>query len=475
MTESPLKLYGFSANIRKTLKREVINVKVIKFGGSSVASAEQLKKVLAIVTADNSRRFVVVSAPGKRNNKDKKVTDLLIQFYNAVLYKQPAEEVIREIVSRYTEIATGFQVEESIEKPFYAELKALQENFDETDPYALDSFLASGENLNAQLIAACFQKSGVNARYINPKELGILVSNEPQNARILEKSYEKMYQWRDSEEILIIPGFFGYTEDGHVCTFSRGGSDITGSIVAAGMQVDLYENFTDVDGIYAASPKYIHEPELIEYATYREIRELTYAGFTVFHDEALMPSYKAKIPVIIKNTNNPECQGTLIQKSFENKSRNEVVGVASDGGFCGITVGKYLLNREVGIVRRILQILEDLHIGFEHMPSGIDDISIILRERQLTRDTEAALMKRIEEEIQPDHLSIEHGLSVVALVGEGMRERPGTTSDSTAALARKNVNLRMISQGADERSIIFTIRSEQERLAVRSLYYTFFD
>lgn len=329
--------------------------------------------------------------------------------------------------------------------------------------------------MNAQLVAACFKKSGINARYINPKELGITVSNEPQNARILEESYEKIYQWRDSKEILIIPGFFGYTKDGHLCTFSRGGSDITGSIVAAGLKVDMYENFTDVDGIFAASPKYIHDPELIEFATYREIRELTYAGFTVFHDEALMPAFKAQIPVIIKNTNNPECQGTLIKKSFDSETRNEVVGVASDGGFCGITIGKYLLNREVGIVRRILQILEDLSIGFEHMPSGIDDISIILRERQLTRDIEAELLKQIEEKIQPDQLSIEHGLSVVALVGEGMRERPGTTSDSTAALARKNVNLRMISQGADERSIIFAIRSEQERLAVRSLYYTFFD
>ena len=449
-------------------------MKVIKFGGSSVASAEQLKKVLSIVTGDSGRRFVVVSAPGKRTNKDKKVTDLLIQFYNAVVYKHDTDELIREIVARYTEIAAEFQVDDDIENTFSAELRQLQENFDEADPYALDSFLASGENLNAQLVAACFQKNGVRARYINPKELGITVSNEPQNARILEESYEKIYQWRESEDILIIPGFFGYTTDGHLCTFSRGGSDITGSIVAAGLKVDLYENFTDVDGIFAASPKYIHDPELIEYATYREIRELTYAGFTVFHDEALMPAFKAQIPVIIKNTNNPECQGTLIKKSFENVSRNEV-GVASDGGFCGITVGKYLLNREVGIVRRILQILEDLNICFEHMPSGIDDISIILRERQLTRDIEAELMKQIEEKIQPDQLSIEHGLSVVALVGEGMRERPGTTSDSTAALARKNVNLRMISQGADERSIIFAIRSEQERLAVRSLYYTFFD
>ena len=447
-------------------------MKVIKFGGSSVASAEQLKKVLSIVTGDSGRRFVVVSAPGKRTNKDKKVTDLLIQFYNAVVYKHDTDELI---VARYTEIAAEFQVDDDIENTFSAELRQLQENFDEADPYALDSFLASGENLNAQLVAACFQKNGVRARYINPKELGITVSNEPQNARILEESYEKIYQWRESEDILIIPGFFGYTTDGHLCTFSRGGSDITGSIVAAGLKVDLYENFTDVDGIFAASPKYIHDPELIEYATYREIRELTYAGFTVFHDEALMPAFKAQIPVIIKNTINPEGQGTLIKKSFENVSRNEVVGVASDGGFCGITVGKYLLNREVGIVRRILQILEDLNICFEHMPSGIDDISIILRERQLTRDIEAELMKQIEEKIQPDQLSIEHGLSVVALVGEGMRERPGTTSDSTAALARKNVNLRMISQGADERSIIFAIRSEQERLAVRSLYYTFFD
>lgn len=450
-------------------------MKVIKFGGSSVASAEQLKKVLAIVTGDSGRRFVVVSAPGKRNNKDKKVTDLLIRFYNAVLYQQDTEELIQEIVARYTEIAAAFHLDNELGKLFYAELKALQEKFDPTDPYALDSFLASGENLNAQLIAACFQKKGVNARYVNPRELGITVSNEPQNARISAESYEKIYQWRDSEEILIIPGFFGYTKDGHLCTFSRGGSDISGSIIAAGMKVDLYENFTDVDGIFAASPKYIHEPELIEYATYREIRELTYAGFTVFHDEALMPAFKAQIPVIIKNTNNPDCQGTLIKKDFNCETRNEVVGVASDDGFCGITIGKYLLNREVGIVRRILQILEDLNIGFEHMPSGIDDISIILRERQLTRDIEAELMKQIEEKIQPDQLSIEHGLSVVALVGEGMRERPGTTSDSTAALARKNVNLRMISQGADERSIIFAIRSEQERLAVRSLYYTFFD
>lgn len=450
-------------------------MKVIKFGGSSVASAEQLEKVLSIVTDDSSRRFVVVSAPGKRTNKDKKVTDLLISFYNAVVYNQEATELIEEIVARYTEIATRFQVEEDIEKKFTAELAQLQANYDETDPYALDSFLASGENLNAQLIAACFRKRGIAARYINPKELGITVSCEPQNARILEESYEKIYQWRDSKEILIIPGFFGYTNEGKLCTFSRGGSDITGSIVAAGLKVDLYENFTDVDGIFAASPKYIHDPELIEYATYREIRELTYAGFTVFHDEALMPAFKAQIPVIIKNTNNPECQGTLIKKSFQNVSRNEVVGVASDDGFCGITVGKYLLNREVGIVRRILQILEDLDLGFEHMPSGIDDISIILRERQLTREIETKLLQEIEENIQPDQLSIEHGLSVVALVGEGMRERPGTTSDSTAALARKNVNLRMISQGADERSIIFAIRSEQERLAVRSLYYTFFD
>lgn len=450
-------------------------MKVIKFGGSSVASAEQLKKVLAIVKDDPKRRFVVVSAPGKRHDEDKKVTDLLIAYYEKVSTNQDTSSLIEEIAARYGSNAQELGLDASVCEAFAAELHALQENFNEENPYDLDSFLATGENLNAQLIAAYFKNEGLKARYINPKELGITVSDEPHNARILEESYDKIYQWRETDEILVIPGFFGYTKNGELCTFSRGGSDITGSIVAAGVKADIYENFTDVDGIFAATPKYVHEPALIEQLTYREMRELSYAGFTVFHDEALMPSFKAKIPVVIKNTNNPSCTGTLIKEAYDRENPNRVVGVASDSGFCSITINKYLLNREVGFVRRVLQILEELNISFEHMPSGIDTISLILRESQLTPELEQTLLKEIKERICPDDLEIEHDISVIALVGEGMKFHTGITAESSAALARKNINLRMISQGADERSIIFAIQGEQERLAVRSLYYTFFD
>ncbi|MBO1307716.1 aspartate kinase [Enterococcus sp. 669A] len=450
-------------------------MKVIKFGGSSVASAEQLKKVLAIVQDDAKRRFVVVSAPGKRHSEDKKVTDLLIAYYEKAAKNQETTSLIEEIAERYGSIAQELGLDVSVCEAFASEIKSLQKDFDESDPYILDRFLATGENLNAQLIAAYFQHEGVKARYINPKELGILVTDEPHNARILEESYEKMYQWHNTEEILVIPGFFGYTKEGQLCTFSRGGSDITGSIVAAGVKAEIYENFTDVDGIFAATPKYIHEPALIEQLTYREMRELSYAGFTVFHDEALMPSFKAKIPVVIKNTNNPTCTGTMIKESYDRENPNRVVGVASDSGFCSITINKYLLNREVGFVRRVLQILEELNISFEHMPSGIDTVSLILRESQLTPELEKVLLKEIEERICPDELEVEHDISVIALVGEGMKFHTGITAESSAALARKNINLRMISQGADERSIIFAICGKQERLAVRSLYYTFFD
>lgn len=449
-------------------------MKVIKFGGSSVASANQLKKVLAIVKEDPERRFVVVSAPGKRHSQDKKVTDLLISYYQAVVAHQETADIVTEIAARYGDIAAELEMKNDIVKLILAELKKLSENYDASNAYSMDAFLAAGENLNAQLVASYFQHEGIQARYTNPKELGIIVTDEPQNARILTESYNKIYQWHDSPEILVIPGFFGYTKDGQVCTFSRGGSDVTGSIVAAGMKADLYENFTDVDGIFAANPKYVHKPEMIDTLTYREMRELSYAGFTVLHDEALMPSFHAKTPVVIKNTNNPSAKGTIIKDS-DKSTHNKVVGIASDHGFCVITIGKYLLNREIGFALRILKILADFQISFEHMPSGIDDISIVLRESQLTPEIEKLILSRIQNEIKPDQLTVEHDLSVLALVGEGMKEHPGIAAESTAALARKNVNLRMISQGADERSIIFVISREQERLAVRSVYYTFFN
>ncbi len=324
------------------------------------------------------------------------------------------------------------------------------------------------------MIAGILQSRGLAARYMNPQELGLLVTDEPQNARILNKSYAKIAQWRDSPEILVIPGFFGYTEAGEICTFSRGGSDISGAIVAAGLQVELYENFTDVDGIFSAHPGYVHHPESIKEVTYREMRELSYAGFTVLHDEALMPSYHAKIPVVIKNTNNPSHPGTLITNQRDNLDQ-PVIGVASDEGFCMIYIRKYLMNREVGFTLRVLEIFREFDLNYEHMPSGIDDISIIMRSNQLNPVLEEELLRKIAYEIDPDELRMTHDLSMVVVVGEGMRQRVGITADSTAALARKNINLEMINQGSSEVSIMFGIHKEQEKAAVRTLYYTFFD
>lgn len=448
-------------------------MKVAKFGGSSLASAGQVKKVLNIINADPARRFVVVSAPGKRNSDDIKVTDLLIELYNACIEGKETETIIQTIYNRYQAIGTPFKIDEAILNQIHKDLQSLTDMPTENRHF-YDTVLASGEDNNAKLIAGIFQAEGLKARYINPKELGMLVTDEPQNARILSKSYTAIYQWRNSEEILVIPGFFGYTEEGEVCTFSRGGSDVSGAIVAAGVKAELYENFTDVDGIFVAHPGFIHNPESMTEVTYREMRELAYAGFSVFHEEALMPSYRAKIPVVIKNTNNPSHPGTRITTERPN-NHAPVVGITSDDGFSMIYISKYLMNREVGFTLRVLQILKDFNINYEHMPSGIDDISIILRANQLTPQIEEELLRKIAYEIDPDELRITHDLTMVVVVGEGMKKRVGSMAESTAALARKKINIEMINQGSSEVSIMFVIHKDREQDAIRTLYYTFFE
>lgn len=450
-------------------------MKVVKFGGSSLASAEQVAKVVAIIQADTQRRFVVVSAPGKRQKEDIKVTDLLIRLYQQLLAGNEVAPLIEEIYQRYAEIAEAFAVSDRVLTAIKDDLNSLLVEPITDNPHLYDRILASGEDNNAKLIAGVLQAQGVAARYLSPQELGIVVSDEPGNARILARSYPLIKRWQDSQEILVIPGFFGFTEAGKICTFSRGGSDITGAIVAAGVVADLYENFTDVDGIYAANPHYVHRPEMIKEITYREMRELAYAGFTVLHDEALMPSFRAKIPVVIKNTNNPVAPGTKITTQRDRHER-PVVGIASDEGFTMIYLSKYLMNREVGFTRRVLSILEDFNISYEHMPSGIDDISIVLRANQIpSKEMEEELMRTIAYEIDPDELRLIHDLSMVMVVGEGMRQKVGITAESTAALARKKINLEMINQGSSEVSIMFGIHKDQEKLAIRTLYYTFFD
>lgn len=449
-------------------------MKVVKFGGSSLASASQLQKVLNIVKSDKNRKFVVVSAPGKRDNNDTKVTDALIQYYRAYI---EGEDLIPHqdwIIKRYQQMVSELQLKPLVLEKITKSILDLATLPIEENPFLYDTFLAAGEDNNAKLIAAFFNQNGLKTRYIHPKEAGILVSSEPSNARILPSSYDKIEELKNYEEVLVIPGFFGITQKGQICTFSRGGSDITGSIIAAGVKADLYENFTDVDGIFAAHPGIIQKPHLIPELTYREMRELAYAGFGVLHDEALIPAYRGKIPLVIKNTNNPDLPGTKIVLKHSDKAI-PVVGIAGDSNFVSINMSKYLMNREVGFGRKVLQILEELNIRWEHMPTGIDDLSIILRERELTPIKEEEILRQLTQKIEVDHSEIEHDLSIIMIVGEKMKSHIGLTATATKALSDNNINIQMISQGSSEVSIMLVVNSEQEKAAIQSLYKAFFN
>ena len=289
---------------------------------------------------------------------------------------------------------------------------------------------------------------------------------------MLPQSYENLSTLASYPGITVFPGFFGYSVNGDVVTLPRGGSDISGSILAVAVNADLYENFTDVDNVYSANPNLIDNPKPITEITYREMRELSYAGFSVFHEEALVPVFKKGIPVRIKNTNNPTAPGTTIVKE-RHCITEPVVGIAGDAGFCFIYVSKYLMNREIGFGRKLLQTLEEEHIPFEHMPSGIDNVTIILKQHHLTEAKEKRITERIIKELEVDDISVQRDLALVMIVGEGMRNTVGITARASGALARESINLDMISQGPSEVSMIFGIKDYEMDKAIRALYNEF--
>ncbi|MBU8710243.1 aspartate kinase [Bacillus subtilis] len=448
-------------------------MKVVKFGGSSLASGAQLDKVFHIVTSDPARKAVVVSAPGKRYAEDTKVTDLLIACAEQYLATGSAPELAEAVVERYALIANELQLGQSIIEKIRNDLFTLLEGDKSNPEQYLDAVKASGEDNNAKLIAAYFRYKGVKAEYVNPKDAGLFVTNEPGNAQVLPESYQNLYRLRERDGLIIFPGFFGFSKDGDVITFSRSGSDITGSILANGLQADLYENFTDVDAVYSVNPSFVENPKEISELTYREMRELSYAGFSVFHDEALIPAFRAGIPVQIKNTNNPSAEGTRVVSKRDN-TNGPVVGIASDTGFCSIYISKYLMNREIGFGRRALQILEEHGLTYEHVPSGIDDMTIILRQGQMDAATERSVVKRIEEDLHADEVIVEHHLALIMVVGEAMRHNVGTTARAAKALSEAQVNIEMINQGSSEVSMMFGVKEAEERKAVQALYQEFF-
>lgn len=446
-------------------------MKVAKFGGSSMASANQLIKVGDIIKSDKSRKFIVVSAPGKRSADDTKMTDLLINLGNAYTNQLPYEEQFEIIMQRFTEIVSELDLPESLLDEIADNLRSVQQIADEAN--LMDAIKAIGEDSSAKMLSAYLNKLGLQASYINPQEAGLILSDEPGNAQILPDSFDKIRNLRELDGVLVIPGFFGYTEEGKLVTFSRGGSDITGSLIAAGVEAELYENFTDVDSVYTVNPSIVPNPKKITKLTYKEMRELSYAGFSVFHDEALIPAYHAKIPVAIKNTNNPSAKGTLIVAEREMNGR-VVTGIASDTGFCSLYVSKYLMNREIGFGRKLLNIFEDEGVSFEHAPSGIDNMSVIFRENNLPREKEHIILERIKNELHPDTVSISRGIAIIMVVGEGLVNSVGVANLATEAFAKANVNIEMINQGSSEVSMMFGVQAADMDRAIRSLYESYF-
>ena len=476
-------------------------MKVVKFGGSSVASAAQIKKVAEIVVADPERCVVVVSAPGRRNKRDAKVTDMLIELARAGIAGGDTEAPLQRIAARFAEIAKGLKLHAEILEPIVEDLRARLAGLSTNDaptanrvgvptakktvPTAkkagaakgslseeayLDNLKAAGEDHTARIVAAYLRKLGHDAHYVNPKDAGLILSDEPGHARVLTSSYGKLHKsLRRHPGIVVFPGFFGYSESGRVVTFSRGGSDITGAILAAAIEASVYENFTDVDSVYACDPRIVPNPLGVREITYREMRELSYAGFSVFHDEALEPVFHAGIPVNVRNTNNPSAPGTLIVPKRD-AGEMPIVGIAATSGFCSIFVSKYLMNREVGFGRRVLHILEDEGVPFEHIPTGIDNMSVVMRESRFGPATEERVTRRIRQELIPDEISVERDLALVMVVGEGMRHMIGIAGRACSGFANAGVNLEMINQGSSEVSMMFGIKAKDATAAVRALY-----
>ena len=449
-------------------------LKVSKFGGSSLASAAQVSQVCDIITADPRRRLIVVSAPGKRHSQDIKVTDLLIAAASQRLAGKLGASECAEAIERYRSIASELGLPAEVIEPIAHDLTERMENSTTDADLYMDTMKAGGEDNCARLIAQVLQARGVDAHYVNPKDAGLLLSDEPGNAQVLPEAYNRLRTLQERPGVTIFPGFFGYSKQGNIVTFSRGGSDITGAILASAVRAEVYENFTDVDSVFAANPSIVKNPAPIAELTYREMRELSYAGFSVFHDEALEPVYRAHVPVNIRNTNNPDAGGTRILP--DRKSTDiPVVGIAAMENVCCIYLSKYLMNRQIGFGRRLLQILEAEEISFEHVPSGIDNMSVVIREENLSVQMEKRVIEQIRQTLAPEDVFVERNLALIMVVGEGMRHTVGIASRATSALANANVNIEMINQGSNEVSMMFGIKSEDMETAVQALYEEFFN
>lgn len=432
--------------------------KVVKFGGSSLASAEQFGKVGDIIRADESRRYVIPSAPGKRFSNDIKVTDMLYDCYETAVSGRKFAQKLEKIKERYKEIIEGLGLELSLDKEF----DVIQENF---EAKAGKDYAASrGEFLNGIVMAAYLGYEFVDAAEV------ICFGNDGEFDA--DKTDRLLADRLKDVERAVIPGFYGAMENGCIKTFSRGGSDVTGSIVAKAIRADLYENWTDVSGFLVTDPHIIHNPEVIETITYRELRELSYMGATVLHEDAIFPVRKEGIPINIRNTNAPEEKGTLIVESTCRKPKYTITGIAGKKGFASINIEKDMMNAEVGFGRKVLGVFEENGISFEHMPSGIDTMTVFVHQSEF-EEKEQKVLAGIHRAVEPDSIDLEADLALIAVVGRGMRATRGTAGRIFSALAHANINVKMIDQGSSELNIIIGVRNEDFETAIKAIYDIF--
>ncbi len=432
--------------------------KVVKFGGSSLASAEQFKKVGNIIRADESRVYVVPSAPGKRNSADTKVTDMLLHAYETASKGEDITGEMAAIKARYDEIITGLGLDFSLDREFEEITEKLI-----AEPL-MDYAASRGEFLNGKIMAAY-----LGITFIDAAE--VIFFNAEGNLNDY-KTYKTLGQRLKENERAVIPGFYGMGKDGNVKTFSRGGSDVTGSIVAKACRADVYENWTDVSGFLVADPRIVPNPKAIKYITYRELRELSYMGASVLHEDAIFPVRHCGIPINIRNTNAPEDNGTWIVESTCQKQDYVVTGIAGKKDFCTIFISKAMMNSEIGFGRKVLQAFEENDISFEHMPSGIDTMTIVVHADEFIHK-EQSVVSAIHRLAEPDSVEIESGLALVAVVGRGMKSASGTAGKLFTALAKEGINIRMIDQGSSELNIIIGVDNKDFETAIKAIYNTF--
>ena len=432
-------------------------LKITKFGGSSVANATQFKKVKAIVQADPSRKYVVVSAPGKRNSSDNKITDLLYLLDAHRQYHVDASNVYRLIRQRFVDIKTELGLKQPIEK----ELDTFYTNL---NTYTQAQIVSRGEYFCAKLMAEYLGYDFVDAKDIIRFNLDKTIDMQATAAKLQAKCAQY--------EHFVFPGFYGSSANNQIQVFSRGGGDITGSILAKCLNADMYENWTDVSGFLMADPKIVDHPKQITHITYSELRELSYMGASVLHEEAIFPVKEANIPIHILNTNHPEEPGTIIQERTNVKNPYAITGIAGKEGFVSIYIYKKHMSSEVGYIRKVLSILEMYNVSVEHIPSGIDWFSVVVNKSDV-QDSLYEILARIKTELKPDEIHTEENLALISTVGKSMSVSPGVAGKLFKSLGDQKINIRMIAQSSDEINITVAILCKDFKATIRSIYDAF--